>query len=121
MFKTPLDIRAVVGGYELRDKFVYVDDYYYITVPIGFYTDFASIPWFFRRLIARDDKGIREASVIHDWLYSAKSIRFNPYITRKEADKIFLKIMRDMGAKRYKAYLAYYAVRMFGGKFYRKK
>ena len=120
MFKTHLVIKAVENGYELVDKFIYTDDDYYIIVPVHFFSDFASVPWIFRGMIARDEGGMRKASVIHDWLYNIKSTPFHPYITKKNADSIFLKIMLETDLSRFKAYSAYYAVKFFGNSHYKK-
>lgn len=40
------------------------------TVPVGFFTDLASVPRFLRNLPAFDpEAGSRKAAVAHDWLY----------------------------------------------------
>jgi len=91
-----------------------------ITVPAGFVTDFASIPWILWRLLlwwlpywAKYSK----AAVLHDWLYRAKEI-MGKLITRKKADKIFLESMlvewRHHWSGRAIAYVEYWAVRLFG-------
>ena len=53
------DLRYEVGGPNSDDV---------IIVPVGFYTDFASIPHMFRRFLPRWGK-YGYASIIHDFLY----------------------------------------------------
>ena len=79
------------------------------TVPKGFETDFASIPKIFISLpfIKWKDK-FNKAAVVHDWLYNIKEV------DRKTADKIFLEAMLVLGIPRWKAYLFYIVVRLFG-------
>ncbi|MDD5220901.1 MAG: DUF1353 domain-containing protein [Candidatus Bipolaricaulis sp.] len=87
----------------------------FIRVVAGFITDFASIPkliFLFLPWWAKYSK----ASVLHDWLYRARSIMGKP-ITRKEADNIFREAMliefRTHKSGKFVANLEYYAVRWF--------
>lgn len=114
MIKTPLDVRAVLGGYLLLSDYVYEGKDWKVTVPKGFFTDFASVPRLFRGIISRDETGIRESSVLHDYLYSFKSSSNYLEITRAKADRIFLQEMIANGAPVAKSVLAYYAVHFFG-------
>jgi len=68
-------------------------DWYGITVPIGFVTDFASIPVLLRSLINPVGK-IRPAALVHDYLYSILGKLKDRTLTRKDCDKEFLKIMK---------------------------
>lgn len=92
---------------------------YCLTIPRGFPFDLASIPRIFTRLIARFELGI-EPPLVHDYLYSLGGRpprgRINPYrrFDREEADRIFLDLMLRRGIKKWKAYLAFIAVRLFG-------
>ena len=119
-FKTALVLKATLGGYYLARSYVYSTDEITIAVPSGFFSDLASIPWLFRRLIARDDQGVREASILHDWLYSRRSATDHPGMLKREADCLFLQVMLDLNTPRYQAYLAYWAVALFGRRFFRK-
>ena len=86
------------------------------TVPAGFETDFASIP---KPLLAlpfiRWRHKFNKAAVIHDWLYYTKEV------DRKTADRIFLEALLVLGIPRWKAYLFYAAVRLFGWTHWEKK
>ena len=57
------------------------------------------------------------AAVVHDWLYSSQC---KIDVTRAEADKVFLEIMAEWNVKKYKRFLMYILVRMFGESHFRK-
>lgn len=65
-------------------------------VPVGFITDYASVPrWIpFAQMILAG-KGKR-AAVIHDWLYSGGLVNGRA-LTRKECDDIFAEALRATG------------------------
>jgi len=78
-----------------------------VEVPIGFQTDFASIPralWIF--LPKWGTYG--NATVIHDWLYCEQ------HRLRAEADAIFRQAMAVLGVRTVVKHLMYWAVRGFG-------
>lgn len=78
-----------------------------INVPIGFHTDFASIPRIFWIFLPRWGK-YGNAAVIHDYLYWEQSR------SRKEADDILLESMAVQEVGLIKRYLIYWAVRLWG-------
>ena len=102
-----------------------------ITVPMGFLTDFASIPlWRFLFWWLPMWAKYNKAAVLHDWLYQTHSWRYLNLnkggfeaITRKEADYIFYEAMlvafRHHRSRRVVARLEYWAVRCFGWMAYR--
>ena len=79
-----------------------------IDVPIGFMTDFASVPRPLWWLIPRWGK-YGNAAVIHDYCY------WEQRFSRKEADRIFREGMEVLGVPKCKRTLMYCAVRL-GGK-----
>lgn len=93
-----------------------------ITVPAGFITDFASVPrplW----AVLPPWGNYGPAAVIHDFLYSVKRQEYVPdpdepdktvKITRKIADRIFLRAMKDCGVNIFRRQVIYRAVRAFG-------
>ena len=84
------------------------------TIPKGFITDFASVPKAFWSILPPMGKyGL--AALLHDYLYRTG------LVSRKEADKLFLKMMKKLGVSRWKRIVMYLAVRVFGGKAYVKK
>jgi len=104
---------------------------YRLEVPAGFVYDGASVPrivWTISGL--RPDGLIRAAATVHDFMYHHKgclpfgSVRLleNPYSqqvmdmawSRKQADKLFARMMREAGVSKYRRRLAYLAVRAFG-------
>lgn len=101
-------------------KFVVLEDFSVvakngevITVPKGFTTDATSVPrlfWSFLPPLRRYTK----AAVVHDYLYRT-------YLkTKEEADKIFLRLMEDLGVEKVCRTVMYYTVKLFGKKAYEK-
>ena len=82
-----------------------------IEVPVGFITDFASVPralWAFEPPIGR----IAKAAVLHDFLYAGQ---LRPRI---ECDRIFYEAMGVLGVPDLKRSIIYAGVRAGGGKGY---
>jgi len=79
-----------------------------ISVPAGFVTDFASIPWFFWAVLPYWGR-YGKASVIHDWLYQTHQV------SRRMADLIFYEAMLVSGTQKWKAKIMHLAVRIFSG------
>ena len=78
-----------------------------IEVPAGFVCDLASIPAIARPLFPVNGEWT-EAAVVHDWLYDSQ------IGTRKEADRIFLEAMTELGVSRWRRRAMYSAVRIGG-------
>ncbi len=85
-----------------------------VNVPAGFMTDFASVPRLLWGLLPRWGR-YGNAAVIHDFLYR-EQIR-----SRKAADDIFLQAMQVLEVGRFERYTLYWAVRLFGGRAWRKR
>ena len=78
-----------------------------IKVPVGFVTNFASVPRIFWVIISPvDDHG--KAAVTHDYCYSMH------YHSRKRSDEIFKEALEVLGVKKWKVFCMYWAVRLFG-------
>ena len=92
----------------LLNDLVVVVDGKKLYIPAGTTTDFASVPRLLWWLFPPHDKDYLVASIVHDFFYRTQ-IR-----SRKEADEIFLKLMLKNGTPKWKAYLMYGAVRIFG-------
>jgi len=86
---------------------------FYIKIPKGFITDFASVPRIFWSFLPPVGRYIKPA-VLHDYLY--RYTKFN----RKICDNIFLETMRDMKVPLYQRLLLYLGVRIGGWISYRK-
>ena len=78
-------------------------------VPAGVTTDFASVPRLFWRMIPPWGR-YSIAAVVHDYLYQTGGV------SRKEADRIFLSIMKQLNVPFWKRQAMYYAVRIGGWK-----
>jgi len=79
-------------------------------VPVGFKTDFASIPQAVRSLIPQLGKWTAGA-VAHDYMYwCGESLGF----TQKKADDTFLKLMEDAGVKWWRRQAIHKALRIGG-------
>lgn len=112
-FTKPLILKFlnVAPYFELFEEFAFYIDHTEtvketFTVPKGFRTDFASIPRSFKWLIS--PVGLHgKAAVLHDYLCEYG------YMTRKEADEIFLEAMKVLGVGWLKRTVMYRAVRAF--------
>jgi len=89
-----------------------------ITVPAGFETDFASIPWFARWLISPGGLHAK-AAVMHDALYRGVAIHPKIFINRKGADDITLEAMEALKTPVFRRTTIYVFVRLFGRTFWR--
>ncbi|MFQ5568273.1 MAG: DUF1353 domain-containing protein [Rhodothermales bacterium] len=78
-----------------------------INVPIGFKTDFTSVPRLLWSIIPRWGT-YGNAAVIHDFCYWDQSY------SRKRSDEIFREGMQVLEVKRWRVFLIYNAVRYFG-------
>jgi len=82
-------------------------DFQPVEVPVGFVTDFASVPRFFWSIL-RPDGEYTYPAIIHDYLYWVQS---RP---RETADAILLAAMEDFSIQEQQRLLIYEAVRDFG-------
>ena len=78
-----------------------------INVPIGFITDFASVPRFLWWFIPRWGK-YGNAAVIHDYCY------WEQQYNRKEVDNIFREGMEVLRVENARIFILHWAVRLFG-------
>ena len=111
-------VTGVYGsGRIVLQPFAYKDEKHgIIEVPAGFTTDGASIPRFGWSVIGVSpfDSGVIYSAVIHDWLYATRKV------SRREADKIFLRSMRSLGyLQEWQMKIMYRAVRLFGWRYYK--
>lgn len=88
-----------------------------ITVPAKFVTDLASTPKFLWLTFAPFGKHT-DAAIVHDYLYSKDCIYKE--IDRKEADLIFLELMKLLEVPFWKRQAMYRGVRAFGWLYFRK-
>lgn len=77
------------------------------TVPVGFETDFASVPRTPVAFLLTADSA-HEASAVHDWLYSGHAV------ARDVADAVLREASLVTGVPAWRADLMYWGVRAFG-------
>ena len=120
-FRSQLMMVAIRGTNKYRLLipliFYYKPGKEYFVVPEGTITNFASIPKFLRWLVDDNEKHIREASVLHDYLYSDNCCIKD--MIRKKADFILKIAMKSLGAPLWKINLVFIFVRVFGWLFYK--
>jgi hypothetical protein len=78
------------------------------TVPVGFRTDFSSMPRVLPILYALLGDQEHEPAVIHDWLY------YSALVNRKMADDVFFEAMGVKGISRLKQYPLWWGLRIGG-------
>lgn len=111
-FTTPF-IGELIGKnkWKCREPFEYHVGSYpsneIIKVPIGFITDFASVPRFLWPIISPIDRH-GKAAVIHDYCYSTA------IYNKKRSDEIFLEGMITLEVHKWKRFLMYYCVKTIG-------
>jgi len=84
-------------------------------IPIGFYTDLASIPRLMQFFLPPSGKHAK-AAVLHDFLY-----KNHHGLSRSMADHIFWEAMLEEGVKPITAFFMWVAVRAFGRKAWEEK
>lgn len=124
--------------WRLREIYIYEDKEkdYRITVEVDSRYDLSSVPRPFWKIVSPFDLS-NEAPLIHDFLYVTKGgIIEDPrdlmkgtieevgtgkkgYYTRKEADLLFRRMMREASVIPWKIFLGYWAVRLAGWIFWR--
>lgn len=121
-FITPLALIGLRGKnrYRLTNPLVYItiNDQMFV-VPRLFITDFATIPRIFLSIIDDDEARIRDAAVLHDFLYSAHSSP-DQLVTRLRADQLLIESMLTLGAPWWMRVMVYAAVRVAGRRYYKK-
>lgn len=93
---------------ELTEPFWVVVDGERFEVPVGFVSDFASVPRMFWWVVPPWGR-YSPAAVLHDWIY------FTQIVNRLEADQVFRDHMGALGVSAWKRNAMYRAVRIFGG------
>jgi len=86
-----------------------------ITVPVGFQTNFASVPRLPIAFLLAGDTA-QKSAVVHDYLYNGIEEGFS----RKRADSILLQAMKEEGLWWWRRSLMWFGVRLFGGFFFER-
>lgn len=83
-----------------------------MTIPAGFVTDGASIPWFLWAICGDPMEVPRiYAAIVHDYLYELGGTKSD----RLRADEIYRDYNIALGMPKWRARIEYRALRMFGG------
>ena len=109
---TDLKVKVINSGKNrvILEDYTYENGKYIITVKAGFNTDGASIPKAFWSILSSPfDGAVTYGAVIHDGLYTKMQL------PRKECDNLLREMALEKGYNKIKAFLVYYAVRLFGG------
>ncbi|MDR1995121.1 DUF1353 domain-containing protein [Azonexus sp.] len=97
-----------------------------IVVPVGFETDFASVPRLPVVWLAAGDTA-RQAATVHDYLYSLNGValadgQVQPTrVSRQVADAVFEEAMAVSGVSWWRRQAMWMAVRLAGSKFYEER
>lgn len=115
VFEGHLEISEVEGTdfkkWRLMAPLIYVGNKESWTVPAGTTTDFVTIPRLFWSILAPWGRHMK-AAVIHDYLYQTGCV------TRLDADRLFYRMMRELGVSWWRRKTMYRTVRLFGAKHY---
>jgi len=87
-----------------------------VLVPLGFETDFASVPRVLWSVLPPWGR-YSPAAVVHDWLYFNRQ---NIFAKRKCADKVFYWLMKKFRVPWWKRRVMYLGVRIGGGAAWRR-
>lgn len=90
--------RIVNGGWELTAPLDYYSEILgeTIAVPIGFFTDLASVPRVMRWLVPVANAKNRRAAIVHDYL-CYREVQEKYGITQRQADEIFREALEVCG------------------------
>lgn len=104
--------------YRLLTAFVYevgaIGSGLSVSVPAGFVTDFASVPYGFRWLVKPEGK-YSQACALHDYLY------LKGVVSRWMCDRILYEAMQPLHVNVVIRIIIYYAVRLGGWRYYDRK
>ncbi|NET39517.1 MAG: DUF1353 domain-containing protein [Cyanothece sp. SIO1E1] len=121
---------------KIEEQYVYKDTERNakIVIEIGFDFDLSSIPRLFWKIIGPYELSV-EAPLIHDFMYLSRGGRRSDWphgtpilgkiepntclYSRRDADELFLTMMRQAGVRSWRRFLRYRAVRIFGWLFWK--
>lgn len=98
-------------NWKLLDNLDYAGNQQVFSIPRGFVTNFASVPQIFWSMIAPWGRHMKPA-VMHDYFYRTA------IVSRLDADRLFYRMMKQLGVSWWKRQVIYRAVRLFGATYY---
>ena len=102
-------------NYKTCQQLDYFIDTNLISIPKGYESDLASIPRAFWSIMSPNKSELIAPALIHDLLYGE-----NCLYTRKMADDIFYRALRNNGVSFYDSAKLYTGVRIFGASHFKK-
>ena len=114
-FINPLEIRETNPDHtywDLAKPLAYRGNTEEFVAPEGFSTNFASVPRLFWSILSPWGRHMK-AAVMHDYFYQSCCV------SRLDADKLFLRMMKELGVSWWRRHTMYRTVRLFGAKHYK--
>ena len=115
-FKTELVLKDLNDkGWALKEGLLYQSSMLktFVSIPVGFVTDLASIPRFPPIIYALLADSARAAAVVHDFLYQTHGASGHK-VSRRTADLVLMEAMKVGGIPLWKRELIYAGVRVGG-------
>lgn len=95
--------------WEVRTRLMYQGRHQTFVVPVGYVTDFASVPWFVQWFIPRTGVWTL-AAVLHDWLIT-DGIPAG-LVSSRDTDGVFRRVLREEGTGFCRRWLMWAGVRL---------
>lgn len=117
---TPQECRALKSAaqlYRVRDPYsVVVPGRGTATIPRGFVTNLASVPWWAQSYVGTEHPSLNSPAAFHDYGYSEEGAIFSglPPLTREEVDDLFRILLLACGMRSSQAWVLHKAVRVGG-------
>jgi hypothetical protein len=99
-------------NWQLLGHLKYVGNQQTFKAPKGFITNFTSVPRIFWSIVSPWGRQMK-AAIMHDYFYHTG------VVSRLDADKLFCRMMKELGVSWWKRQIMYRAVRLFGAKHYK--
>lgn len=90
----------------------------FVTIPVGFTTDFGSVPQVGRAVIA-NVSCYDPAYILHDWMFS--TLYVGPEVSFHGANTLLRRNLGDLGMPAWQRFLVYWAVELGGKSHWRTK
>ena len=106
------DYRVLVAPVKLSYKDELLGDMT-LEFPVGYMTDFGSVPPFLRGIVSHDSREMLVASLAHDYLYQSYYLELGETATKRgwrHANRVFLQLLQEAGMPKWKAMIAYLGV-----------
>jgi len=111
MFQNKLKVEVPLDGKMrvLLAPLHYLNEQYDFLIPMGFKTNYGSVPMIFQSLISASGQATY-GYVLHDYHY------YTGILSRIESDKILRQTMSELGVSKWRVHAVYYGLRIGGRK-----